>query len=102
LLAKQKQQALRNSGALYGANTRRFDGGAGAKEEKKVGGLFLGLRVWWLMDRMRVYRFQREMRMRMLGFRRCLLKMRISGNRCKRICLCESQSLHLRLVMIVH
>lgn len=32
LLQKQKQQALRSSGALYGTNARRFDG----KEEKKV------------------------------------------------------------------
>jgi protein MPE1 len=30
LLQKQKQQALRNSGALYGSTTKRFDG----KEEK--------------------------------------------------------------------
>jgi protein MPE1 len=88
LLQKQKQQALRSSGALYGSNTKRFD----EKEVSKVcnpscrseGGL---------MERMLGYLSLLEMRMRMQGFKLCLPKTQISGNRCKKTCRCESPPL---------
>ena len=41
MLAKQKQQALRSTGGMFGSVTKRFDG----KDDKKVGVSFNGEQV---------------------------------------------------------
>lgn len=88
LLQKQKQQALRNSGALYGSTTKRFDG-----KDEKVRLLLLGDSGRPRADvtfRKLAYLSRPVMRMKMQGSKRCSHKTRISGNRCKRICHCMS------------